>query len=550
MKRWLVPATIVLFGAGVCVGILVSGNRLNRQTNMEGKTQTQVSDIALTNTPPSTTRPDSSTNYTLDEIGIEDFIYKQDSLSLFERDGRYYQLIAHADLSQLYQLLEGLQSVPLNEREPLLRVLYLRLVEIDPGFTLNHAVSRNGLVVDNDGIFISQSHLGFISQLVAKWATQDLEQAINFAQGLKNTTLNRVAARAIIETNSALPRQQLLDLADRLQADYYADTLIANERLQEFADDPQYYWNEYLNANLLDDNSSLSNRLIAQWVNMDPLAALIAITNMPPSQQRQNFQRQALIDWAQKDSQAAMEWLGARNENLSPETLTQLFTALSKQSPQQSFEWLSLFDQDKHQFITDGIVAGWASQDVNAAAAWLAESSTTQMSTNSIFLVYEGLLKQSPNDAIDWLLALPEENSKRAVSFAFIRVKDQQLEFIGNKIASLGNSPQKNVLAREYVSKLAGTSPNEALNWINAQNLQNDKLIQNALIGVWSSIDLNAAIDHTEKLPTQDLKDNAYYTIAISRGARANISKITALIDNIQDDKLRSQAKRSLTFYR
>jgi hypothetical protein len=85
----------------------------------------------------------------------------------------------------------------------------------------------------------------------------------------------------------------------------------------------------------------------------------------------------------------------------------------------EAIAWLANLDPDAATRVVDDVAWGWATSDGQSMAAFLAASTSHQVSPHAYAILARQLARQNPTDAVAWADRLPPDRSLAAGSDAF-----------------------------------------------------------------------------------------------------------------------------------
>ena len=119
--------------------------------------------------------------------------------------------------------------------------------------------------------------------------------------------------------------------------------------------------------------SRVMSDLTAQGLQQNPEEMLEWICSYAMTSGHSNILPQAIQQWAERDYNAAGEWLGSRESSPDRDHAVQAYTsAVSRIDPDAALVWTNeIYDTAKREETQRNLIRQWAVEDKLAATAWL-----------------------------------------------------------------------------------------------------------------------------------------------------------------------------------
>jgi hypothetical protein len=461
----------------------------------------------------------------------------------FELVRNYVELVGQAQPSELYQWLEDTDQLPPMEQDLLRSILYQRLLEFDPVSVFEHINSGSQELFGASFNFEDFNKIAQTMQLMRQWTSTDLNAASEYVANIQNTELQQLITMSILFSQDSMPMDQLRDLAVRLNSEALLPEIMAQQRLKDFADNPQSIWDE-----LVANNDSESRQVLGQaidlWGRLDPVAAMEAVDKLNNNGDKQGYYYQVIYSWANEDSQGALNWVLANTDKIDPNMITNVFSIAASKDNYTALNSLGSLDRDKQRFAADGILGTWAQENPESAADWIRNAPEYLLSGNAIAGVMQAYTQKQPNAAWDWALSLPSHHTEAALLGAIYAIPEEALATTANKIRRLATVEMQTKVGARLVQQWIRVAPQDALQWIQSFNGEQRDTYYNAMIEGWSTNDPTAALNFVDTLPSSDQRDNMYLTLMSSYSVRRDPILREQILNKIDDPEIYQQAKQ------
>ena len=332
----------------------------------------------------------------------------EDTLRLpgnFRQSAALYQLLASADIPTLDRLLSEAETLAGWHNATAARtVIYSRFVELDPERALADVLRRGGPEQER-----------FVHAVFENWAEIDQGAALDRAETLPDRQ-RRDAAIAVLIARDDLSAAEQRALATRFSIEPVVDRLRAERAMRS---DPALAWRDALaNVPAGQEQNAVLWRIVHEWIDSDPPAAMAAVGAMPDQATGRQWHRALVRHWMEADRDAAIAWVLA--EPTSPGRAALLAEAaafLAQTSPRDALQLASGLDGVGRQRVIASALTAWAQSDPKAAMEAVAEVDDAEVAENlhrELALLWA---RRDPGAAADWLASsdLAGEPLRRAL---------------------------------------------------------------------------------------------------------------------------------------
>ena len=318
----------------------------------------------------------------------------EDTLRLpgnFRQSAALYQLLASADIPTLERLLSEAETLVRWHNATAARtIIYSRFVELDPERALADVLSRGGPEQER-----------FVHAVFENWAEIDQEAALDKAETLPDRQ-RRDAAVAVLIARDDLTAAEQRALATRFSIEPVLDRLRAERAMRS---DPAVAWRDALtNVPAGQEQNAVLWRIVHEWIDSDPPAAMAAVGAMPDQAAGRQWQRALVRHWMEADRDAAVAWVLA--EPTSPGRallLAEAASLLAQTSPRDALQLASSLDGVGRQRVIAAALTAWGQSDPRAAIEAVAEVDDVEVAEQlhlDLALLWAG---RDPRAAADWL---------------------------------------------------------------------------------------------------------------------------------------------------
>jgi hypothetical protein len=297
--------------------------------------------------------------------GPEDFLASLLVGSRGRPASEFADLVANESLATLKELLEDPQVAGgLPERA--IQAMLTRLAGEDAPWTSKYVTGMPA------GPWRSE----LVAVMLARWGTEDLPAAIEWAEQLADRSLQQSA---------------LIHLSYRW-----------------FETDPK----EALMFAALhsEGQAQLLTNLLAQWVRQSPEVATSWAVGLMDESGRADIATSAVAAWAEQDEVAAAEFVLRLPEGeLRAAAVTTVISALARKSPQDGASWIrALPSGPGKNAAIEHLAYQWAAWEPAAVLAW-ADRLPAQERDAAIYAGAGGLAEERPAVAAVWTLSIRDE---------------------------------------------------------------------------------------------------------------------------------------------
>jgi hypothetical protein len=239
---------------------------------------------------------------------------------------------------------------------------------------------------------------------------------------------------------------------------------------------------------------------------------------------REPLLRYALIKGGNVDFPATLDWLTRfpMDEEKKYNLISALFEGVAKESPEYALQFLDLLAEDNFKdHIVRVLLEQWAEQDLMEAFAWANE--------------------QGPSQSLD-----------NAVASLLFRLVDQNHPDVGVLIRNMRAGEHKDVLAKKYADLLAGTDIQAAANWARTLDDPNSYGIAlSTAYEAWfrSEPDKKIIMEQVLVESDSDLRDRLINEIALDM-ANSDPAELAAMVPRLPESAQLDVAEKAVRFWK
>lgn len=393
----------------------------------------------------------------------------------FERNAALYGFVTDADRGQIEALLAEVGNLPETpQRDDVARVLYIRYASLAPDAAAAHALRhRTGPDV--------------LTAVFRAWAHTDLDSAVARAAELAMWA-RPDAARAILQLD--LPANDREIIAERLNVGLSIAEIAAAPSVQGSAPGETYDAVLARLGAMTDDEQRRGELASAAsaWAAEDPAQALTAVIDWDGvADIKDSLLYWIMVDWAQADPRAAMDWLLARD---TAEFLDLVFPA---------YRQLASLDLAGAEALVEGLAGDAARRQARMAVftAMLGHGDLDRAVIAFAELDREGqtmavgdlgnhLARAEPERAFHWLLELDEELRSDVFEWTLRGIHQQDPALTKRLIQGVANPALRIEAARNVIDREAFVDQAEALRWAETLGEEQEYApVVGDLFGAW-----------------------------------------------------------------
>ena len=457
----------------------------------------------------------------------------------FERNAALYEFVADADRGRIEALLAEVASLPETpQRDDVARVLYIRYASLAPDAAAAHALRhRTGSDV--------------LTAVFRAWAHTDLDSAVARAAEIP-TWARPDAARAILQLD--LPATDREKIAKRLNVEL-SIAEIAEAPTVHGSKPGEAYDAVLARLGAMTDDKERRRELASAasaWAAEDPAQALTAVIDWDGvTDVKDSLLYWIMVEWAQADPRAAMDWLSARD---TAEFLDLVFPA---------YHQLAKTDLAGAEALVDGLAGDSRRQArMGVFTAMLGHGDLDRAVIAFSELDREGqamavgdlgnhLARAEPERAFKWLLELDEELRRDTLAWTLRGIHQQDPALTKRLIQDVADPALRIEAARNIIDKVAFVDQAEALRWAETLGEEHEYApVVGDLFGAWLRWNPEPAITALMRYPRGAARD-----LALRRFVGAHLGSFDTVgaerffeaIDS--PEERRSAAKRLHRYY-
>ncbi|MFZ0616143.1 MAG: hypothetical protein WAN16_06800 [Chthoniobacterales bacterium] len=282
------------------------------------------------------------------------------------------------------------------------------------------------------------------NMLLSRWVERDPKAALAYAQGIGNVT----------EKSDAI------------------GSVASSWGFQDFA--AAKAWVESLPPGTLRNRAM--DHILYGLARKDPATAM-GIASSLPGDQGISSQRYALNEWADKDADAALNYVSKLpNGDAKDRALNQMIYKIAENNPAKAIDLLDLIPPGNQQNqAIDTIAANWAMNDKKAALDWANQQTDPEIKSRILDGAIRAMQTTDPKGALEVAQSLPvgkSRDNKIIVSLFSMAQSDPQSAIglaSGMEDADLRSKAQQSV-----VTRWMRVDPAAAAQWVNSSSLPQD----------------------------------------------------------------------------
>ena len=320
----------------------------------------------------------------------------------FRRNAALYELLLAADTPRIRALLAEVSTLPASlHRYDISRVIYLRFVSLDRP-RRRTTCSMASPSPPGSGRCIALGHTRTTLPRFAHAATLGPLARQAAAQAIFELDVPDAQRRAVAEAmqspralaSAVLWEGRLLDRRYLAQAWQRADEI------------PPESWKE---------RRRLLRATVEAWAREDPYAAMAAVEGLDPITS-EVIMPYALRAWAEADPYGALDWLLVREPHRRPaEWVAAAMESLTNHAPDQAVDALASMSDPMRGHALSATLTALAAVEPRQAIALFDSLAAHERAEVAMRHFAAKLTENAPDEALSWLLHLPEESQANAL---------------------------------------------------------------------------------------------------------------------------------------
>ena len=408
----------------------------------------------------------------------------------YSQTAALYNLAAGASRGQLEGLLEEASGMSQDsERKAASAILYERYAELDPEAAIEYILSQ-------PDVYTNQ----WLSRVFHAWSRHDLPSAVNRASELDRYQKS-VAGSAILNTRDDLSSSERREIAGQLGIHAMMRQLESQRQIAMTDRDPESAWRNALNVENLQLRTQNLYTVAAIWANIDPVAAMNAVSLLDQVSLRNSVQARILQRWGQRSPQEAFAWAFSQApSNRRARLLATALGALAITEPLDAMNLAESLSGNERSEALSQILGGWAATDPRSAADWF-ESTGGTYKTKAVHNVASSYAQKYPEEAFNWAISLPKKESGMATMTVLSIIGNSDAEYAARLVDRIPSRNDRNSAAQTVVQMWAQSDPAAAGAWIAGfadRNLQTQ--LYSSLLQQWSRHDPVAAVGYLDRI--------------------------------------------------
>lgn len=446
------------------------------------------------------------------------------------------------DSNRRYQALNGIASYLATEDPDAGWNFALELKGNQRQSTLSQIISQIGYRDPTKALDLldtlpkGQEHTQVMGRFASYWVQYDTDAAIAWMADLPNSEKYSALQQSIWSIAQADP-EKAATLVSSMPTGSRNSNLYSNLVNQWAQSDPEaaQTWLESLPPGQARDQARQS--FVSQLSQNDPTLAAKFIENAPLTQNTGNEVGRIAGNWAQNDPEAAFTWLDSLelNNQAYKEAINNTITQLADSDVDKAARYtLELEDEATRKGAIKSLLGSWANQDLAGAKSWITTNLSNEEQSNalksliqstsyqnpreslelidemsrdlspeelqkelgnSIRQVANGLARNDPTAAAEWVLSLPsDESQKQSIGNVISQWANYDNEGAANFVLSLEEGNVRDAAATSLINNLQHEDPEAAFLWADSINDpdKRDNLIKKTIRN-WKNTDSDAA---------------------------------------------------------
>lgn len=254
-------------------------------------------------------------------------------------------------------------------------------------------------------------------------------------------------------------------------------------------------------------------RVVFVWAEIDPHAALEAVSSIEPSGMRERLQNTAINSWASTNPRELLANLETIPKATHMTAVSRSFSSLAQSSPNEASDLvLQIEDPEMRSLAAESLVYRWAQESVNATLDWVLEYPKTEPIRGRLLEgVLSMMIDSDPKRAIQVASQQPIQEGRNigleAELLAALAFRDVEtaLELLPN--AREGDT--RTAVTRSIgVSLVANGEPDRALSLAQQLPDKGKDSFYRSISYEWAKFDPPAVLVAIKDFPTEEIRSN------------------------------------------
>ena len=453
----------------------------------------------------------------------------------FRRNNALYELLANADATGVQALLAQAPTLPAAlHRYDISRVLYLRLVALDPVLAAKHVLANTAKPSWVHAVFRAWAHADFDAAVahaatlgpLARQAAAEAILELDIPHGQREAAAALMRAPAAL-ANAVLWEGRLFEGRDLAEAWRLADAI------------PKANWKE---------RRRLLRATAEAWARADPFVAMAAIEALDPIT-REKTQPHALRAWAEVDPHAAVDWVLAREPHKRPpELVAAAMESLAAEDTDAALTTLSTMPEPARGHALSAVLSTLVRVDAGKTIALYESLAAHEKAQVSMRNLAFPLGQAAPDQALSWALGLPDDVGGTALPLVVWGAYDADRERLLRKIGAMESRVTQHRVAKHIVGSEVERDPAAAWRWATSLAPIPGGSAASAVFRQWHDMDPEAALDALAETPPGQARDRVLAE-AVDARVTFHPAQAEALFAHIDSKEAKVRAARSLVNY-
>ena len=378
----------------------------------------------------------------------------------FRQTAALYELLAVADIPTLERLLAEAGTLASSHDATAARtIIYSRFVELAAEPALADVLARGGPEQER-----------YVHTVFENWAEIDHDGALKKAETLPDRQ-RRDAAIAVLIARDDLPDVEQRAVAARFSIEPVLDRLRAERTMRS---DPAAAWRDALaKMSAGQEQNAVLWRIVHEWIDSDPPAALAAVAAMPDQTTGGQWRRALVRHWMEADRDAAIAWALAEPPSHGRDALLADAAAFLQTTPREALQLATGLDAGAKQQVIAATLRVWALADPEAAIEAVAEVDDAEVAEVLYLDLSSIWARRNPGAAATWLASsdLAGEPLRRALRGVLVKWAGDDAHAASSWLETAPENLRERHIAH-VLHPFGRQDPRGAFDWLWSQSIE------------------------------------------------------------------------------
>ena len=413
--------------------------------------------------------------------------------SEFERLAKLYPMLQQANEASLMEMLRQSRDIARpSRREPIQSAIVGRLVAMSPSSALGQLEH-----------FSTHQQDALIETIFSEWSEMDLDSALDAADKLVGFSRS-VALESIFRARDDLTSIQLLEIAEELNGEMIANSVISQKQAQMFGHEPKQSWEALLqDIRETDGTKAFSNfelllRTAEKWYVEDGFSILPEIAASLSSTPSSSAVLPAILKTiVANDPARAFSFVLDLDEGERMLIIHDVAEAWVSADPQSAMQAIQEFEKhSRYKSITTYVLRAWGREDPRGLLDSL-DSFSQSSKVKAAEIAISEIANESPDEALQLLdrleNLLPSTDTVRHRIADYWSLEDPHAAMDWILSDEHIEHPQRSSMIQSGLHNLAKVAPDKAMDLALSLSESNSRT-EAMVIGSIASYDLETAI--------------------------------------------------------